>query len=248
MHQMCSEIGGVNQAQHTQAWNVKLALNSTHQIAIALPCARCFALPTCLCQNPFVGETPTEFSLDQTQCAQYNIGVHPQQLRNPSTSIKLGSNVAMLPWPLILLLASHHSLGVGNLNPEPTQVDQAICPHTPGEHNQEAEPYATNIQNGQICMQSCHCNLCISKNLIWQTELQRCLPCACGKAILAQVARVAHHVVLHGAQVALMVMLGPATDALVMQLWLALVRFAGQELLEHFLEAPVRDAVVTDPV
>ena len=54
--------------------------------------------------------------------------------------------------------------------------------------------------------------------------------------------------VLHGAQVALMVMLGPATDALVMQLWLALVRFAGQELLEHFLEAPVRDAVVTDPV
>ena len=81
-------------------------------------------------------------------------------------------------------------------------------------------------------MQSCCCNLCILKCLIWQTELQRCLPCACGKAILAQVARVAHHVVLRRAQVALMVMLGPAADALVMQLWLALVRFAGQELLD----------------
>ena len=108
-------------------------------------------------------------------------------------------------------------------------------------------------------MQSFRRNLCISTCLMLQTELQRCQPCACGKAMVhlrvAQVARVAHAALQHSlAQVALMVMpqqLGPAErNALVMQLWLATMglpglRGFGQELLEHFLQ--VNEALM-DPV
>ena len=85
-------------------------------------------------------------------------------------------------------------------------------------------------------MQCLSRKLCTSNGLMLRPELQRCQPCACGKALVVQLRAVALHEPLVAQRaMAIPQRLGPTKqNGLVMQLW-RLSGF-GQELLEHFLE------------
>ena len=84
-------------------------------------------------------------------------------------------------------------------------------------------------------MQSLSRKLCTSNCLMLRPELQRCQPCACGKASVVHLRAAALVAQSAMATLAIPQRLGLAKqNGLVMQLW-RLSGF-GQELLEHFLE------------